>query len=223
MRFLISIFIITLMVVNVAFCNVSKMVFAFYYPWYSSIFGGGPQTPALEDYISHDSRIIRQHLKWAEHSVLFIADGTSEDVISCFDGLHSYNPVALFLRGVKKGDIDLIDLNKACNFYREFINLAHRYKKIAAVTVFPGYDDTFAGGRAHPIKIDSKGGKLYITLWQHALQADPDWILITSFNEWYEGSQIEPSLEYGDLYLKLTAKYAAEFKKKDKRDAWFLK
>jgi len=41
--------------------------------------------------------------------------------------------------------------------------------------------------------------------------AGPDWVLITSFNEWHEGSEIEPSLEDGDRYLKLTKQYGPRF------------
>ena len=47
--------------------------------------------------------------------------------------------------------------------------------------------------------------------------ARPDWILIDSFNQWETGSEIEPSVEFGDLYLKLTAEYAARFKATERR------
>ena len=43
-----------------------------------------------------------------------------------------------------------------------------------------------------------------------------DWVLIDSFNQWEIGTEIEPSREYGDLYLKLTAEQAARFKAKDR-------
>jgi hypothetical protein len=42
--------------------------------------------------------------------------------------------------------------------------------------------------------------------------ADPDWVLVESFNHWEIGTEIEPSVQFGDQYLKLTAEYAARFK-----------
>ena len=34
------------------------------------------------------------------------------------------------------------------------------------------------------------------------MAAQPDWVLITSWNEWFEGTSVEPSVEYGDLALQ---------------------
>ena len=48
---------------------------------------------------------------------------------------------------------------------------------------------------------------------EEAVAANPDWILITSWNEWHEGSEIEPSVEYGDRSLKEVAKFAPGFSK----------
>lgn len=33
-------------------------------------------------------------------------------------------------------------------------------------------------------------------------------LLVTSFNEWHEGTEIEPSTEFGDAYLRLTEELA---------------
>ncbi|RLE58840.1 MAG: hypothetical protein DRN53_07805, partial [Thermoprotei archaeon] len=55
-------------------------------------------------------------------------------------------------------------------------------------------------------------GRYYIDSWNTALKHDPDWIFITSWNEWYENSQIEPSVEYGTMYLFLTKQQVMRFK-----------
>ena len=94
-------------------------------------------------------------------------------------------------------------------FYARFMDDQRQYP-VATLTVYPGYDDThlqrrttFATGRYD--------GALYAALWEAAIAAGPDWILITSWNEWHEGTEIEPSLQYGAQYLELTARYARAF------------
>jgi hypothetical protein len=44
------------------------------------------------------------------------------------------------------------------------------------------------------------------------LASRPDWLWVNSFNEWVEGTYVEPSALYGDLYLQLTHNFAALFK-----------
>jgi hypothetical protein len=76
----------------------------------------------------------------------------------------------------------------------------------------PGYDDSHIG-RESPKIISRENGALYKKLWKAAGKANPDWVLITSFNEWHEGTEIEPSIEYGEKFVELTAKFTREFKK----------
>jgi len=38
------------------------------------------------------------------------------------------------------------------------------------------------------------------------------WALICTWNEWHEGSEIEPSLEYGYQYINLTTHHTSKFK-----------
>jgi hypothetical protein len=60
---------------------------------------------------------------------------------------------------------------------------------------------------------DRQGGAYYRSTMEAALGTKPSWaVLITSWNEWPEGTQIEPSSTCGDHYLGLTAEFATRFK-----------
>lgn len=132
---------------------------------------------------------------------LLIADGFNPKWLALFDGLHEYNPVQ---RMVQKADMP--------ERYRTTADMCRAAGKISAATILPGYDDSNIG-RTRVIKLDREKGELYQRLWQAAIDAAPDWVLITSFNEWHEGSEIEPSIEWGELFLNLTRDYARRFKK----------
>lgn len=68
---------------------------------------------------------------------------------------------------------------------------AHQAGLLCAPSVGPGYDalratgDTRIKGRA--------GGAAYDAMWKAAIQAGADRVTITSYNEWHEGTQIEPA------------------------------
>lgn len=84
--------------------------------------------------------------------------------------------------------------------------------RLFCATVIPGFDDTLVPGRPAPRPtVDRHDGATYRALWDAAIRHDADWVLITSFNEWHEGSEIEPSREYRDRYLTLTAAAARRF------------
>lgn len=166
-------------------------------------------------------RVMRQvpFVSWPEivHRVcakagdfLLIADGCSERNARLFDGLHTYN-----ICGSIKGKTPAALQVWAKAHYSNAVKLGHEYNRIACVTVIPGYDDTKI--RSPGLKVDRQNGKVYSVLWQEAIKAKPDWVLITSWNEWHEGSEIEPSLEYGNQYLQMTTHYATCFRQGGKK------
>lgn len=144
----------------------------------------------------------------ADHDVLFIADREDRVWSELFDGLHSYNPIGRIAGGASVQSL-----------FDSIVWEAESRGKISAVIVLPGYDDTNIG-RADPIPVSRRDGALYDELWEAAIASLPQWIVVTSFNEWHEGSQIEPSLEHGDMYLHRTAKWAERFRTTPQRTFW---
>ena len=135
---------------------------------------------------------------------LLIADGYKESFARMFDGVHTYNNCA---EVAGKPSEALHTWSR--QHYSSAVQLARKQGRIRCVTVIPGYDDTKI--RKPGLNAMRQDGQTYRVLWEEALRAQPDWVLITSFNEWHEGSEIEPSWEDGDKYLKLTAKFAPQF------------
>jgi len=85
-------------------------------------------------------------------------------------------------------------------------------------TISPGWDDLRANCRADvrvpntPHRRDREDGALFRATFDAALASNPDWLLLSSFNEWVEGTYVEPSVQYGDKYLELTKELVTTFK-----------
>ncbi|MCL5985278.1 MAG: glycoside hydrolase family 99-like domain-containing protein [Actinobacteria bacterium] len=82
--------------------------------------------------------------------------------------------------------------------------------KIVSETVMPGWDNTKVVKNG--VVIPRGSGGFYAQWWGKVYKNAPDFVVIASWNEWHEGSEIEPSLEYGDTYLNLTREYASKYK-----------
>ncbi len=86
--------------------------------------------------------------------------------------------------------------------------------RLAILTVTPTYRDIIVRGKLGfeiPQKIDDKS--VYDWTWETAIKNEADYILIATWNEFFEGTAIEPSKEYGDYYLQETKRWIKEFKK----------
>lgn len=75
--------------------------------------------------------------------------------------------------------------------FARFCTQAHARNLLCAPSVGPGYDGRRAGEA--PVGRDRRNGATYDMLWSAVLHARPDVVTITSYNEWGEGSQIEPA------------------------------
>lgn len=93
-------------------------------------------------------------------------------------------------------------------------------------SVGPGYRDTQVRPWNAKTTRERKSGKYYKVAWTTALQTSPPLISITSFNEWHEGTQIEPAVsktnkgyvynDYSpgepDFYLNLTRQFVSQYR-----------
>jgi hypothetical protein len=142
-----------------------------------------------------------------EGGAVFIGDHISKRAARIFDGIHTYNITAL-TAGKSPEEIKAW----AQKVFPDWVSVAGN-DRIACLTIIPGYDDSKLPDRKPPRPITERhNGETYKVLWEAAIAANPDWVLITSWNEWHEGSEIEPSVEHGDRELKTTAEYARKFK-----------
>lgn len=148
-------------------------------------------------------RSIRQQVDPDKRSY-WIADGVDTSYLAVFDGhflySNTWNPPA-----------DLTAVNQKFAGRVANARQSSGAARFWVATVMPGYDDTrvrpgsgFARARDN--------GAYYAQSWAAAIASQPSWVVITSFNEWPEGSYIEPSVAFGDSYLSMTAQYSQQFK-----------
>lgn len=79
----------------------------------------------------------------------------------------------------------------------------------------PGYDHSAVSNR-RPLIVSRQNGRFYDSQWNKLLRmktARRPWMVhVETWNEWHEGTDIARSEEYGDRYIRATARYAQLFK-----------
>ena len=138
------------------------------------------------------------------HNSVWIEEGTDVSPLSVFDGHHLYSVTWA----------NRTDMSYTANKFARLVRgkaAALGAPKVYVATVMPGYDDRKTG-RGSAFAVGREDGGYYERSWQAAIGSSPDWIVITSFNEWPEGTYIEPSRAYGGRYLELTSQWAPVFR-----------
>jgi hypothetical protein len=75
--------------------------------------------------------------------------------------------------------------------FQRLCSQAHAMHLVCAPSVGPGYNGSRAGEAS--ARRSRANGATYDRLWSAALAAAPDIVTVTSYNEWGEGTQIEPA------------------------------
>ncbi|WP_198942907.1 discoidin domain-containing protein [Actinophytocola xanthii] len=115
-----------------------------------------------------------------EHSIV-LAQTTDTSKVAHFGGMYTYDGIAGATAPGWKNAADYCRANGL----------------VWAPSVAPGYlDDRAVPGNTTPT-VDRDGGAAYDRQWTNALSPEtggaPTWVSVTSFNEWHEGSTIEPA------------------------------
>jgi glycoprotein endo-alpha-1,2-mannosidase len=137
------------------------------------------------------------------YDVVWLGQTFNLDYLQVFDGLHAYGfyaPDMLEVYSSVSGQVRSY----------QFLQDPTAGRKIWAPVVMPGYDDDLLG-RPGSWYLDRADGGAYDFTFHSAIDSQADWIVITSFNEWWEHTHIEPSEKYGFTYLELTKKWSDRF------------
>jgi hypothetical protein len=134
----------------------------------------------------------------------FLAGNYDLSNLEVFDGLHEYG--VFLIPDLRR---TFVETARGTRYYSLLADTVQ--PKIWAATVQPGYDDRLIPGR-EGLHQDRMDGAFYRSTFEAALESDPDWIFITTWNEWWEHTHIEPSEQFGDQYLQITREFAERWK-----------
>lgn len=115
-----------------------------------------------------------------DHPIMFIFNDITGTTLDWGepDGLYSYTPAPA---------------NLNFRFQPTLREITKRNDIAFIATVSPGFQTTRYRTDLSFLETPRNLGQTYDQSWQFALSLSPDWVTLISFNEWHEGTQLEPA------------------------------
>jgi glycoprotein endo-alpha-1,2-mannosidase len=171
-------------------------------------------TPTLDEV----RRWKASHPKSAMPFVLRWNHNPKPDWQGVIDGAYGWNGDDLG-RCKRSGYSAYCDLSQGKSLYDQDVMVARDLLKKGIIDFYadgvsPGLDDSAVNGWGQGKHVIERGsnGELYKYRWQQAINNQFPMVMIPTWDDWGEGSLIQPTVEFGNLYLELTRKYAAQYK-----------
>lgn len=155
--------------------------------------------PYLTDYIPLKTwATIRAAVRKDGHDVWLVEDREDLNYLSVFDGMWF--------------DSTFSSLGPAVRDWS--VLQAGQGAKMWIPTTNPGVDSRHIPGRNPTQYIPRNNGKRMRTMLAAAVTDSPNWIDVNTWNEWWENTYIEPSVNFGNKYLDITGDYLLPWIKK---------
>jgi hypothetical protein len=150
---------------------------------------------------------LQARLRSSGRDPLLIGDFSRSALLEPFDGEYQYTNVLL-------GRDALVTFNLAESLRVRTYHLLRPgdRRRLWVAPVTPGYDDRRLVDRTTPRVVDRSDGSVYDAQWTTAIDTGADWAIVTSWNEWWENTEIEPGEKYGSIYLDRTRVWTDAFK-----------
>ena len=153
-----------------------------------------------------DWRTMVRSLAHGRRKIFLMADSRDPAFLESFSGAFTYATA-----DISQPDFERFYSDQALR--TQSYNLSYGgERRVDAATVSPGYDDSRLD-RERTFVVDRANGARYEAQWQAAVAAQPDWILVTSWNEFWENTHIEPSVLYDRRYPGRTRAWSELFHK----------
>jgi hypothetical protein len=171
-------------------------------------------------YNGRDSKFwveVRRGLEDVVGPVALIGDNDQlgMDLSDAFDGFHNYiylgdDPQEYYLAAIGR-----MALGRPRSVSEAFTQAyagqpGIYYYKPFLFTISPGFDNT--DWNLDGIQVSRENGQRYMRFWEAAIDLQAYTVLLTSWNEWHEGTELEPSREHGFTYLNLTRNFTSRYK-----------